>query len=74
MSRKSYRNGYRYCSKCRAYYKTEDVRCPECGAPLRTNPKKKKYEVKYVDPMRVLGVVNAGGEPIAPLQSLNEVR
>ncbi len=40
--RRSYANGYKYCSRCRVYYLTESVRCPYCGILLRNSPRKKK--------------------------------
>jgi len=41
-SRRSYANGYKYCSRCRVYHLTEGVRCPYCGILLRNSPRKKK--------------------------------
>jgi len=40
--RRSYANGYKYCSRCRIYYLTDSVRCPYCGILLRNAPRKKK--------------------------------
>ncbi len=40
--RRSYANGYKYCSRCRIYYLTDSVRCPYCGILLRNSPRKKK--------------------------------
>lgn len=40
--RRSYANGYKYCSRCRVYYLTDSVRCPYCGILLRNSPRKKK--------------------------------
>jgi len=49
--KRSYANGYKYCSRCRAYYKTDDVRCPYCRILLRSSPRKKKFlrNVKTVE-------------------------
>jgi len=44
----SYADGYKYCSRCRLYIKIDGVRCPFCGALLRSSPRKKKYRKKYV--------------------------
>ncbi len=41
-SRRSYANGYKYCSRCRVYHLTDGVRCPYCGILLRNSPRKKK--------------------------------
>lgn len=47
--RRSYKDGYKYCSRCRMYIKTDEVRCPYCRIILRYNPRKKKdKEVKAV--------------------------
>ena len=40
--RRSYANGYKYCSRCRVYYLTDSVRRPYCGILLRNSPRKKK--------------------------------
>ena len=40
--RRSYANGYKYCSRCRVYYLTDSVRCPYCGILLRNSPRKRK--------------------------------
>lgn len=50
-SRRSYANGYKYCSRCRVYHLTDKVRCPYCGTLLRNSPRKKKQprEEKYVE-------------------------
>jgi len=49
--RRSYANGYKYCSRCRVYYLTDSVRCPYCGILLRNSPRKKKSlrNAKVVD-------------------------
>jgi len=39
---RSYADGYRYCSRCRAFYLTNSIRCPYCGIPLRMAPRKRK--------------------------------
>ncbi|MEM1731264.1 MAG: zinc ribbon domain-containing protein [Ignisphaera sp.] len=50
--RRSYADGFKYCTRCRTYYKIEGYRCPYCGVLLRSSPRKKKYsekkEKKYV--------------------------
>ncbi len=51
--RRSYANGYKYCSRCRAYYLTDSVRCPYCGILLRNSPRKKKAIEKNVKYVRV---------------------
>ena len=38
-SKKSYDDGYKYCSRCRLYYLTDGVRCPCCGTLLRSSPR-----------------------------------
>jgi len=48
---KSYERGYRYCSRCAAYYLTDDSRCPCCGGQLRLLPRKRKHiQLKRVIP------------------------
>ena len=47
--RKSYNNGYKYCTRCRAFYKVESTRCPVCGVILRASPRKRKHlEVRSI--------------------------
>ena len=47
--KKSYGNGYRYCTRCRAFYKVKSTRCPVCGVILRASPRKRRYvEVRSV--------------------------
>jgi len=41
-----YADGYKYCSRCRVYIKTDKTRCPYCGVLLRSSPRKKKYQKK----------------------------
>jgi uncharacterized paraquat-inducible protein A len=41
--RRSYANGYKYCSRCRTYYLTDDNRCPYCRILLRVSPRKKSF-------------------------------
>ena len=36
-----YLQGYKFCTRCRAFYYTDGIRCPNCGAILRTRPRKK---------------------------------
>jgi len=36
-----YEDGFKYCSRCRLYIKTEKYRCPFCGNPLRSSPRVK---------------------------------
>jgi len=40
--KKSYNNGYKYCTRCRAFYKTKSPRCPLCNTILRSNPRKRR--------------------------------
>ena len=40
--KKDYSKGYRYCTRCRVFYKVESARCPICGVLLRSNPRKRK--------------------------------
>lgn len=49
LSKKSYINGYKYCTRCRVYYKTDNMRCPICSTLLRNSPRKKKnIKRKYI--------------------------
>lgn len=41
---KSYLDGYRYCSRCAAFFLTNNIRCPYCGGPLRVRPRKGRDE------------------------------
>jgi uncharacterized paraquat-inducible protein A len=40
--KKSYSGSFRYCTRCRAFYKTGSPRCPVCGTLLRINPRKRR--------------------------------
>jgi uncharacterized paraquat-inducible protein A len=40
--KKIYSRGFRYCTRCRAFYKTGSSRCPVCGTLLRINPRKRR--------------------------------
>jgi len=40
--KKDYGKGYKYCTRCRVFYKVESARCPICGVLLRSNPRKGK--------------------------------
>jgi len=42
-SKRSYDDGYKYCSRCGLYYLTDGVRCPCCGTLLRSSPRRKNY-------------------------------
>ena len=48
--RRSYANGFKYCTRCRTYYKIEGYRCPYCGTALRSSPRKKSPQrnKKYI--------------------------
>jgi len=50
INARSYANGYRYCTRCRVYIKTEDFRCPNCHTLLRVSPRKNRRVRKAVDP------------------------
>jgi uncharacterized paraquat-inducible protein A len=39
--RSRYLNGFKYCSRCRAYYPADSARCPICNLLLRSKPRKK---------------------------------
>jgi len=39
--KRSYAAGYKYCSRCRLYYLTDELRCMHCGIALRSRPRKK---------------------------------
>lgn len=41
-----YQLGYKYCPRCVAYYQTDEVRCPVCGAILRAKPRKKSKSIQ----------------------------
>jgi len=48
---RSYDKGYKYCSKCTAYYLTDSNRCPYCGNLLRRLPRRRKHmRFKRVNP------------------------
>jgi len=40
--KKDYSKGYKYCTRCQAFYRVESARCPVCGVLLRSNPRKRK--------------------------------
>lgn len=40
--RPSYADGYKYCSKCMAFIKTQEDRCPSCNTMLRTARKRRR--------------------------------
>ncbi|MEM2238511.1 MAG: hypothetical protein QXK69_12505 [Candidatus Caldarchaeum sp.] len=42
--RRSYANGYRYCSHCRRFLLVEGLRCPFCGRQMRWRPRKSKHK------------------------------
>ena len=42
-SKRSYDNGYKYCSRCGLYILMDGVRCPYCGVLLRNSPRRKSY-------------------------------
>ncbi|MEM2216591.1 MAG: hypothetical protein QXP57_08530 [Nitrososphaerota archaeon] len=49
--RRKYVDGFKYCTRCRVYYRVEGYRCPNCKILLRNSPRKKKSsekEKKYV--------------------------
>ena len=48
--KKSYSDGYKYCTRCRAFYKVKSTRCPVCGVILRASPRKRRgLDVKSVE-------------------------
>ncbi len=45
-----YTEGYKYCSYCKVYVKTQELRCRRCKRVLRTRPRKFHLKVvKHVD-------------------------
>ena len=48
--RPSYRDGWKYCSRCRISVKTLKNRCPICGKRLRSNPRNSKTRRKRINP------------------------
>ena len=60
--RARYRDGYKYCSRCQLYYKTEEKRCPVCRTILRCNPRKKNAERdkrRVMPPSEILEMMEA---------------
>ncbi|MEM2233153.1 MAG: hypothetical protein QXP81_06400 [Nitrososphaerota archaeon] len=49
---RGYAAGYRYCSRCAIYLRTDEMRCPYCSTMLRTGPR--KSDAKRVDPSRLV--------------------
>ena len=45
-SKRSYDDGYKYCSRCGLYYLTDGVRCPCCGTLLRSSPRGRGHRRK----------------------------
>jgi len=37
----SYKQGYKYCSKCQHFVKTDGIRCPHCNTILRSSPRRR---------------------------------
>lgn len=55
-----YAQGYRFCSRCRIYFKTTAIRCPDCGTLLRKKPRKKKNRLEAVArPHSVISMADA---------------
>jgi len=40
--KKGYDGGYKYCTRCRAFYKVDSTRCPVCNTILRFSPRKRR--------------------------------
>ena len=40
--KKEYDGGYKYCTRCRAFYKVDSTRCPVCNTILRFSPRKRR--------------------------------
>ena len=49
-----YRRGWKYCSRCMLFFKTDSFKCPYCGGLMRSGPRKKSLkdigDDKYIDP------------------------
>lgn len=39
FSARKYRNGQKYCARCKRFYPVNNTHCPECGTRLRSRPK-----------------------------------
>ena len=49
-----YEKGYKYCSRCGRFWKTEDVRCPVCHGLLRAKPRRKRWGKRIMPPEDLL--------------------
>lgn len=49
-----YKNGFKYCRNCQAWFYVNAARCPVCHLPLRTRPRKGDKGGSYVDPEKYL--------------------
>lgn len=47
LRRSIYLKGYRYCMRCRKWFKTEQRFCPICNKLLRWSPRDGRYRRKY---------------------------
>jgi len=49
-----YREGWKYCSRCMLFFKTDNIRCPYCGNLLRSGARRKTLkdigDDKFIDP------------------------
>lgn len=48
--RASYRDGFKYCSRCGLWFKVDGARCPKCGMVMRASGRKKGGDKPRVDP------------------------
>ncbi|MEM0461270.1 MAG: hypothetical protein QXS96_05115 [Candidatus Caldarchaeum sp.] len=56
-----YALGYRFCSRCRTYFKTRAIRCPDCGTLLRKKPRRKRNRLETsTRPHPVISKAEAG--------------
>lgn len=63
MERAKYENGYRYCSHCSFFFKTNRLRCPICGKIMRAAARRRKWKsYKVIDPDKYLKP-NGGENP-----------
>lgn len=44
MNQSKYGNGYKWCSGCAKFIKTDKIKCPICGSQLRNGPKSNKLK------------------------------
>jgi len=54
-ARARYVDGFRYCSNCKMWYRTDGPRCPKCGRVLRAGSRRKRGDRAAIDPEKYLG-------------------